>query len=63
MYQFCLVSEEMILNLKIKCLNSLDQVSFLYCPFCSMPVFLPRSGVSLVRAEGRSIGDSLRAIT
>ena len=40
----------MVLNLKNKCLNSLDQVSFLYCPFCSMPVFLSRSGVGLVTA-------------
>lgn len=26
----------MILNLKIKCLDSLDQVNFLYGPFCSL---------------------------
>lgn len=32
-------------------LNALNQVSFLYCPFCSMPVFLSRARVSLVRVN------------
>lgn len=32
-------------------LKALNQVDFLYCPFCSMPVFLPRARVSLVRSQ------------
>lgn len=41
-----------LVNLKNKCLNSLNQVGFLDSPFCSMPVFLSRRAVSLVRTVG-----------